>query len=66
MDLNKDVKELMLNLEEEYLNEARLKKMQELHIYEEKKDLEKGREILKELSDINNKIQAIKNKKYEK
>ncbi|MDE2399647.1 MAG: DNA primase [Patescibacteria group bacterium] len=61
MNLKKDVNELMLNLEEEYLNEDRFKKMQELHIYEEKRDLEKGRQILKEINEINNKIQNIKN-----
>lgn len=61
INLDKDVNELMLNLEEEYLNEKRSKKMQELHVHEEKRDLEKGREVLKEISEINNKIQNIKN-----
>ncbi len=61
INLKKDVEELLLNLEEEYLNEARLSKMQELHKYEEEKNLEKGREILKEINEINNKIQNIKN-----
>jgi DNA primase len=63
IDLNKDVQELMLNLEEEYLNEERFKKMQELHIYEGKHDIPKGRQILEEINEINNKIQSIKNKK---
>lgn len=61
IDLQKDVGELIINLEEEYLNIERFKKMQELHIYEEKRDMEKGREILKEINEINNKIQNIKN-----
>lgn len=61
IDIKKDVDELMLNLQEEYLNEERLKKIQELRIYEEKKDVEKGQQILKEINDINNKIQNIKN-----
>ncbi|HEV7702025.1 MAG TPA: DNA primase [Candidatus Paceibacterota bacterium] len=66
MNLKKDVDELILNLEEEYLNEERIKKMQELHIYEEKKDISKGREILKEINEINNKIQNIKNSRIKK
>lgn len=59
--LEKDVHELLLNLEEEYLNENRFKKMQELYIYEEKKDQAGGRKILEEINEINNKIQNIKN-----
>lgn len=63
IDLGKDVNELLLNLEEEYLNEDRFKKMQELHLYEEKRDIDKGRQTLQEISEINSKIQEIKNKK---
>ena len=61
LHLQKDIDELLLNLEEEYLNEERLKKMQELHTYEEMRDREKGREVLQAISEINNKIQNIKN-----
>ncbi len=60
-DLKKDVEELILNLKEEYLNEERIRKMQELHIHESNKDIEKGRQILIEINEINNKIQEIKN-----
>ena len=35
--------------------------MQELHLYEEKKDEPGGRQILKEINEINKKIQDIKN-----
>lgn len=61
VDLGKDVSELLLNLEEEYLNEERFKKMQELHLYEEQKDFEKGKEILEQINKINHKIHNIKN-----
>ncbi|MEK7097631.1 MAG: hypothetical protein AAB906_02180, partial [Patescibacteria group bacterium] len=73
VDLIKDVNELLINLEEEYLKEDLFKKMQELHIYEEKKparnasqgdtggDVTGGRQILEEINEINKKIQNIKN-----
>ena len=61
VDLLKDINELLINLEEEYLKEELFKKMQELHIYEEKKDENNGRQILKEINEINKKIQDIKN-----
>lgn len=61
VDLTKDVNELLINFEEESLKEELMKKMQELHIYEEKKDSEKSKEVLKDINDINNKIQVIKN-----
>lgn len=62
-DLNKDVAELLQNLEEEFLNEERFKKMQELHVFEEKRNEAEGRKILAEINEINKKIQAIKDKK---
>ena len=66
VDLLKDINELLINLEEEYLKEELFKKMQELHIYEEKKDENNGRQILKEINEINKKIQDIKNGRLKK
>ncbi len=63
-DLEKDVGEMLLNFKEEHLNEERVRKMQELHICEEKKDIDRAREILKEISEINNKIQEIKSGRF--
>jgi len=60
-NLEKDVLELLDNLKEEYLKEELSQKMQELRIYENKKDNEKSVEILKEINEINKKIQNIKN-----
>ncbi len=59
-NLEKDVGELLLNLQEEYLKEELMQKMAELHMYEEKKDHEKGSRVLKEIHEINTKIQNIK------
>jgi DNA primase len=61
IDLKKDINELLLNLEEEYLNEDLAKKMQELHRHSQNKNPEKEREVMEELKEINNKIQNIKN-----
>lgn len=61
VDIKKDVNELVFNLKEEHLKEELSRKMQELHMYEEKKDNEGGTRILKEINKINNKIQDIKN-----
>jgi DNA primase len=66
IDLTKDVNELLINLEEEYLKEELFKKMQELHTYEDKKDEAGGRQILKEINEINKKIQDIKNGRLKK
>jgi DNA primase len=60
-NLNKEVEELLNNFKEEYLKEELFRKMQELHIFETKKDNVKSNEILKEINIINNKIQNIKN-----
>lgn len=68
-DLKKDTSELLFNLEEEYLKEELGIKMRELHIAEEHKEVEKSVRILRDINDINNKIQNIKNnrlKKHEK
>lgn len=66
VNLEKDVGEMVLNLQEEYLNEERIRKMQELHICDENKDTEKGRVILQEINEINNKIQEIKSGRINK
>ena len=66
VDLEKDVKELLSNLEEEYLKEKLLRKIQKLHFSEEKKEKERTGQILKEISEINNKIQSIKNGRLKK
>ena len=65
-DLKKDVTELVFNLREEYLKEELMKKMRELYFAEEKKDQTKSAEILKEISEINNRIQEIKNGRAKK
>jgi len=62
-NLEKDVAELLNNLREEFLKEELFKKMQELRVVEEKKDTDKTSEVLKQINEINNKIQDIKNKK---
>jgi len=64
--LVKDVEELIFNLKEEYLKEELMKKMRELYLAEEKKDQAKSAEILKEISEINYKIQEIKNSRIKK
>ena len=58
---DKEITELLLNLKEEYLKEELSKKMRELHIAEEHKNQEKSIEILKEINEINQQIQNIKN-----
>ncbi|MBI5139290.1 DNA primase [Candidatus Nomurabacteria bacterium] len=66
LDFKKDIEELISNLEEEYLKEKLGYKMRELHTAEEHKEQNKAPEILKEINDINNKIQDIKNKRLTK
>ena len=63
VDLEKDVKELLSNLREEYLKEELSCKMQELR---GKEDKLKEHEILKEIDKINKKIQDIKNNSFKK
>jgi DNA primase len=65
-NLEKDVGEMLLNLGEEYLNEERFKKIKELHLYEEKKDLDRGRKVLEEINEINKKIENIKSNRANK
>lgn len=60
-DLKKDIEEMFSNLEKEYLKEELEIKMRELHKAEENKNKEKAVEILKEISEINRKMQDIKN-----
>ena len=60
VDLKKDITELLDNLKEEYLKEELSNKMQELHQAEIKKEIEKSILILREINEINNKIQSIK------
>ncbi len=60
-DLKKDVFELLNNLKEEYLKEELANKIQELNITETKKENEKSSKILKEISEIKNKIEDLKN-----
>ncbi|MFZ2072490.1 MAG: DNA primase [Minisyncoccia bacterium] len=66
IDLNKEVKELLNNLREEYLKEELSKKMKELYLFESQKDEKNSAEVLKEINIINNKIQVIKNSRLEK
>ncbi|MDP1760538.1 MAG: DNA primase [Candidatus Woesebacteria bacterium] len=65
-DIKKDVLELLDNLKEEYLKEELANKMQELNVYETSKEKDKSSQILKEINEINNKIQSIKNSRIKK
>lgn len=62
-NLQKDVKEMMLSLEEEYLNEELVKKMIELKNLKDKKQ---EVEILKRISEINKRKEEIKNSRNKK
>jgi DNA primase len=64
VDLKKDVSELINNLSEEYLKEELFTKMQELHTHET--DKEKSGQILKDVNEINNKIENIKSGRVKK
>ncbi|MEX2052593.1 MAG: DNA primase [Candidatus Paceibacterota bacterium] len=64
VDLKKDLSEMLGNLGEEYLKEGLLRKMMELQVVEEKGDSVESSRILKEISEINNKIQEIKNGRF--
>ncbi len=57
----KDLKELMENLNEEILKERLGEKMRELSVAEASKDNASSEKALKEISEINQKIQNIKN-----
>ncbi|MBP6883755.1 MAG: DNA primase [Candidatus Pacebacteria bacterium] len=60
VNIEKDVGELMSNLREEYLKEDLSRKMQDLHVAEEKKEQERATQILQDINEINKKIQNIK------
>lgn len=60
-NLEKEVMELLSNLREEFLKEELSKKIQELHLAENQKNMKKSEEILKEINELNNKMQDIKN-----
>ncbi|TSC77675.1 MAG: DNA primase [Parcubacteria group bacterium Gr01-1014_24] len=57
-NLQKDVNEMLLNIEEEYLNEELVKKMIELKNLKDKKE---EIEILKKINEINKRKEEIKN-----
>lgn len=63
IELEKDVSELLRNLEEEYLRELLESKMRELRLSEEGKDGEKSSRLFKECKEISDKIQNLKNEK---
>ena len=62
-DIQRDVGEMLKNLQEEFLKEKWGQKMRELREAEEAKDAEKSKLILIDIRDINSKIQNIKNEK---
>jgi DNA primase len=62
-NLEKDLAEMLNNLEEELLKEELDNKMRELHQVEEAKDFDQSAVILKECKVLNDRIQAIKNKR---
>ena len=63
---DKDIKELLYNLREEYLKEELGKKMREFNLAEEKKDIELGQKLWKEINEITKKIEDIKNNRLKK
>lgn len=66
VSLDKDIAEMLDNLGEEYLKEDLSQKMRELHMAEEDKDRDKSSQILKDISELNQKIQDIKNGRLKK
>ncbi|MEK7564383.1 MAG: DNA primase [Patescibacteria group bacterium] len=66
INIEKDVGELINNLKEETYKEKLLIKMQELRMSEEKKDGARAGILLKEINEINNYIQEIKNGRLKK
>ncbi|MEK7539286.1 MAG: DNA primase [Patescibacteria group bacterium] len=62
-NLQKDVKEMLLNIEEEYLNEELVQKMIELKNLKDKK---MEVEILRKINEINKKKEEIKNSRLKK
>ncbi len=65
-DLDSEIKELLCNLEEEYLKEELFSKMQILRQSEEKKEETQSVKILEEINNINSRIQFIKNSRLKK
>jgi len=63
VDLDKDVKELLRNLKEEYLKEELTEKMRQLKEAERDKDTTRSALILQECQVISNRIQQIKNER---
>jgi len=59
-NLKKDVDEMLLSIEEEYLNEELVKMMMEIKTL---KDGKQETEILKKISEINKRKEEIKNNK---
>lgn len=66
IDIEKDAREMLSNLREEYLKEELERKMRDLHNAEEAKDKEKSAQILKECQMLNSQIQDIKNGRIKK
>lgn len=62
-DLDKDVKEMLLSVEEEYLNEELIRKMAEL---QNSKNKQEGTEILKKINELNKKKETIKSNRLKK
>lgn len=62
-DLDKDVKEMLLSVEEEYLNEELIKKMIELQNLKGKQE---EMEIFKKINEINKRKEEIKNSRLKK
>jgi DNA primase len=66
VNLVEDVRELMVNLEEEVLKDELTKHMSELHQAEKNKDTKQAEECLKQCQEITNKLTALRKKKQEK
>jgi DNA primase len=65
-DFKKDILELLNNLKIEYLSEELSGKMQELNNAETEKDRDKSSKILQEISEINSKMEDLKNGRLNK
>lgn len=64
--LEKEIDELLNNLEEENLKEKLSIKMRDLNVAERDKNIKVSSEILKAINEINNRIQNIKNSRSKK
>lgn len=65
-NLEKEAKELILNLKEEYLKDELSRKMQELRIIENEKNYIKSAKILEEINELNIKLEEIKSGRFKK